>query len=137
MLIFLRRVLRRAPLLALILFIWLVLTVLSLVGRGRAYKNYSTEHGRLPGLSIVMRGIHDHVYPWSEGPDDKTQKDGKDKKEDPASSGKEQDTEAADAADQDSKDQGGDAPVLEKVLQHPGPALVPGQHHHPVVLLQI
>ena len=65
MLIFLRRVLRRAPLLALILFIWLVLTVLSLVGRGRAYKNYSTEHGRLPGLSIVMRGIHDHVYPWS------------------------------------------------------------------------
>ena len=65
MLIFLRRVLRRAPLLALILFIWLVLTVLSLVGRGRAYKDYSTEHGRLPGLSIVMRGIHDHVYPWS------------------------------------------------------------------------
>lgn len=65
MLIFLRRVLQRAPLLALILFIWLVLTVLSLIGRGRAYKNYSTEHGRLPGLSIVMRGIHDHVYPWS------------------------------------------------------------------------
>lgn len=65
MLIFLRRVLQRAPLLALILFIWLVLTVLSLIGRGRAYKDYSTEHGRLPGLSIVMRGIHDHVYPWS------------------------------------------------------------------------
>lgn len=60
-----QRVLQRAPLLSLILFIWLLLTILSLVGRKGAYKDYSTEHGRLPGLSLVMRGIHDHVYPWS------------------------------------------------------------------------
>ena len=59
------RVLQRAPLLSLILFIWLLLTILSLVGRKGAYKDYSTEHGRLPGLSLVMRGVHDHVYPWS------------------------------------------------------------------------
>lgn len=59
------RVLQRAPLLILILFIWFVLTVLSLIGRLGPYSEYSTEHGRLPGLSIVMRGIHDHVYPWS------------------------------------------------------------------------
>ena len=59
------RILRRAPLLTLILFIWLVLTILSLVGRLGPYRGYSTEHGRLPGLSIVMQGIHDHVYPWS------------------------------------------------------------------------
>lgn len=65
MLRFLRRVVRRAPLLTLILIIWLVLTVLAFVGRKGAYKEYSTEHGRLPGLSIVMRGLHDHVYPWS------------------------------------------------------------------------
>ena len=61
----LHRILQKAPLLTLILFIWLVLTILSLIGRGRAYRDYSTEGGRLPGLSIVMRGIHDHVYPWS------------------------------------------------------------------------
>lgn len=66
----LQRVLRGAPLLTLILLIWLVLTVLSLLGRGGAYKEYSTEHGRLPGLSVVMRGIHDHVYPWSDSPGD-------------------------------------------------------------------
>ena len=68
MLTVLRRIIRRAPLLTLILFIWFVLTVMSLIGRGRAYKNYDTDHGRLPGLSIVMRGLHDHVLPWSKKP---------------------------------------------------------------------
>ena len=62
----LRMIVRRAPLLAMILFIWFVLTILSFVGRGRAYSNYSTEHGKLPGVSLVMRGIHDHVLPWSQ-----------------------------------------------------------------------
>ena len=32
---------------------------------------------------------------------------------------------------------GGDLPLLEEILQNTGPALIPGQHHHPVVLLQI
>lgn len=61
----LRDFLRKAPLLCGILLVWLILTLLSFVGRGRAYKNYSTEHGKLPGLSLVMRGLHDHVLPWS------------------------------------------------------------------------
>ena len=65
----LKRIMQRAPLLVLILLIWLVLTVLALVGRGRAYRDYSTQHGRVPALSLVMRGIHDHIYPWSEAPD--------------------------------------------------------------------
>ena len=68
MLTVLKRIFRRAPLLVLILLIWLVLTVLALIGRGRAYREYSTQHGRVPALSLVMRGIHDHVYPWSEAP---------------------------------------------------------------------
>ncbi len=109
MLQILRRIIQKAPLLVLIVFISLVLTVLALVGRSGPYKEYSTQHGRIPVISVVMRGIHDHVYPWSEGSEDKTQEDGKDKKEDPASSDKEQNTEASDAADQDGKDQGGDA----------------------------
>ena len=68
MLTVLKRIFRRAPLLVLILLIWLVLTVLALIGRGRAYREYSTQHGRVPALSLVMRGIHDRIYPWSEAP---------------------------------------------------------------------
>ena len=60
-----RRMLQKAPLLAAVLLMWLFLTILSLVGRGHAYRNYSTEHGRLPGLSLVMQGLHDHVLPWT------------------------------------------------------------------------
>ena len=33
--------------------------------------------------------------------------------------------------------QSGNIPLLKEVLQNAGPALIPGQHHHPVVLLQI
>ena len=94
------RVIQRAPLLILILFIWFVLTVLSLIGRFGPYRGYSTEHGRLPGLSIVMRGIHDHVYPWS-----------KDYKSGPADGAKEtakgtaaQEGSASDKADQKDED---------------------------------
>lgn len=60
--------LRKAPLLAAILLLWLLLTILSVAGRRGAYRNYSTDHGRLPGLSLVMQGIHDHVMPWSQAP---------------------------------------------------------------------
>ena len=52
MLTVLKRIFRRAPLLVLILLIWLVLTVLALIGRGRAYREYSTQHGRIPALSL-------------------------------------------------------------------------------------
>lgn len=78
MLRFLRMVARRAPLLAAILLIWLILTILSLAGRTGAYRNYSTEGLRLPGLSLVMRGIHDRVMPWSEAPVGADKKAGKD-----------------------------------------------------------
>ena len=61
----LRRIPGSAPLLFLILLVWLLLTVLSVIGPKEAYREYSTEHGKLPRLSVVMRGIHDHVYPWS------------------------------------------------------------------------
>lgn len=64
-----REFLRRAPLLALILLIWLILSIVSFAGRRGPYKNYSTKGGRLPGLSLVMQGIHDHVMPWSAGPE--------------------------------------------------------------------
>lgn len=70
MLQFLRILMRRAPLLAGILLIWILTAVLALAGRGRGYKNYSTRYGRLPGVSVVMRGIHDHVMPWTEVPGD-------------------------------------------------------------------
>ena len=64
-----REFLRRAPLLALILLIWLILSIVSLAGRRGPYRNYSTNGGRLPGLSLVMQGIHDHVMPWSAAPE--------------------------------------------------------------------
>ena len=94
------RVLQRAPLLTLILFIWLVLTVLSLIGRLGPYRGYSTEHGRLPGLSIVMRGIHDHVYPWSKDYKSAAADDTGKKKEDTAAGTGHEGGSAADKADQ-------------------------------------
>lgn len=65
---FLRLFFQRAPLLASILLIWFLMAVLALAGRAGGYRNYSTRHGRLPGISVVMRGIHDHVLPWSKAP---------------------------------------------------------------------
>lgn len=80
MLLFLRRMLQRAPLLAAVLLTWLLLTILSLAGRARgAYRDYSTEHGRLPGLSLVMQGLHDHVMPWSGAPAGKAGDEARDK----------------------------------------------------------
>lgn len=53
---------------ALILFLWVILTILSIVGRRGAYRSYSTGHGFSPGVLFVMQGIHDHVMPWSAPP---------------------------------------------------------------------
>ena len=41
----LRRIPGSAPLLFLILLVWLLLTVLSVIGPKEAYREYSTEHG--------------------------------------------------------------------------------------------
>lgn len=65
---FLRMFFQRAPLLASILLIWFLMAVLAVAGRAGGYRNYSTQYGRLPGVSVVMRGIHDHVMPWSKAP---------------------------------------------------------------------
>ena len=62
----LRELLREAPLLSLILVIWFLTAVIAIAGRGHGYRNYSTKHGMLPGVSVVMRGIHDHVAPWTD-----------------------------------------------------------------------
>ena len=59
-------ILRSAPLLVLIALIWIILSVLSLVGRGKAYETYVSEDKFAPGVSIFMRGLHDHVLPWSD-----------------------------------------------------------------------
>ena len=45
----LRRIPGSAPLLFLILLVWLLLTVLSVIGPKEAYREYSTEHGKLSG----------------------------------------------------------------------------------------
>lgn len=62
----LRMIFSRAPLLVLIILIWIILSVLSIVGRGKAYKSYASEDKFAPGISIFMRGLHDHVLPWSD-----------------------------------------------------------------------
>lgn len=62
----LRELLREAPLLSFILVIWFLTAVIAIAGRGHGYRNYSTKHGMLPGASVVMRGIHDHVAPWTD-----------------------------------------------------------------------
>ncbi|MDO5133159.1 MAG: GDSL-type esterase/lipase family protein [Eubacteriales bacterium] len=64
----LRELVRGAPLLCLLLLMWLLLTVVSVFGRGRAYSAYSSQYGKIPGVSVVMRGLHDHVLPWSPAP---------------------------------------------------------------------
>ncbi len=69
MLRFLYSVVKKAPLFTAILLVWLILTILAITGRGRAYKNYSSDYGRHPLVSVVMRGIHDHVMPWTDTPD--------------------------------------------------------------------
>ena len=69
MLRFLYSVVKKAPLFTAILLVWLILTVLAITGRGRAYKNYASDYGRHPLVSVVMRGIHDHVMPWTDTPD--------------------------------------------------------------------
>lgn len=58
-------ILKRAPLLAAVLLIWILLSALALLGRGRGYRAYKEDFGRHPAVSVVMRGIHDHVFPWS------------------------------------------------------------------------
>ena len=64
---------KKAPLLCAIFLVWVILTILALAGRGRAYRKYAEDFGRHPLVSVVMRGIHDHVMPWSEGsPEDET-----------------------------------------------------------------
>lgn len=60
-------IVKRAPLLVSILLVWIILSILAFAGRGRAYKQYSADFGKHPAVSVVMRGIHDHVMPWSEG----------------------------------------------------------------------
>lgn len=62
----LRMIFRRAPLLVLIILIWIILSVLSIAGRGKAYRSYASEDKFAPGISIFMRGLHDHVLPWSD-----------------------------------------------------------------------
>ena len=114
MLRLLRTFLRRAPLCAGILLVWLLLTAVSIAGRaGGAYQGYSTGHGKLPGLSIVMRGIHDHVAPWST-PDQKSSdsKSSDSKSFDSKKSGakesgaEESDAEGSDTKESDAKNSG-------------------------------
>ena len=68
MLKFLYMIMKKAPLLCAIFLVWVILTILALTGRGRGYRKYSEDFGRHPLVSVVMRGIHDHVMPWSESP---------------------------------------------------------------------
>ena len=64
MLKLLSMIFRRAPLLVLIVLIWILLSVLSFAGRGKAYRKYVLEDRHCPGVSIVMRGLHDKILPW-------------------------------------------------------------------------
>ena len=68
MLRFLFTIMKKAPLLCAIFLVWVILTVLALTGRSRGYKKYAEDFGRHPLVSVVMRGIHDHVMPWSDSP---------------------------------------------------------------------
>lgn len=61
----LRLILKKAPLLTSVLLVWLILTIIAFVCRGRAYQNYAEDYGKHPGVSVVLRGFHDHVMPWS------------------------------------------------------------------------
>ena len=68
MLRFLFTIMKKAPLLCAIFLVWVILTILALTGRGRGYRKYNEDFGRHPLVSVVMRGIHDHVMPWSDSP---------------------------------------------------------------------
>ena len=107
MLKFLYMIMKKAPLLCAIFLVWVILTVLALTGRSRGYKKYAEDFGRHPLVSVVMRGIHDHVMPWSESPPevemaDAEPADNGTQAQDPAVSGQENTdgTEQTDISDQ-------------------------------------
>ena len=102
----LRLILKRAPLLVGVLLVWLIFTIIAFVCRGRAYRNYAEDYIRHPGVSVVMRGFHDHVMPWSDPPAIEDGGASEKDQTDPGDSAETSGEEAQKQADQDKADSG-------------------------------
>lgn len=115
----LRMIFRRAPLLVLIILIWIILSVLSIAGRGKAYKSYASEDKFAPGISIFMRGLHDHVLPWSDAKNTGKNRDSAEEPEDSVDTDK---TRLAsgeeDLPDENEKDAGKDSDSQKDVKEN-------------------
>lgn len=115
----LRMIFRRAPLLVLIILIWIILSVLSIAGRGKAYKSYASEDKFAPGISIFMRGLHDHVLPWSDEKSTGKNKNSAEEAEDSVDTEKTRLVSGEeDLPDENEKDPGKDSDAKKDVKEH-------------------
>jgi hypothetical protein len=55
---------RRYTLLCVLVITALPLMIMGWAGRNSLYSQYELAPLKEPGLALVMRGIHDGVYPW-------------------------------------------------------------------------
>ena len=60
---FLQLLWRRYTLLCILVLTSLPLTVIGWIGKDTVYKEYALDPAREPGLSLVLAGVHDGIYP--------------------------------------------------------------------------
>ena len=70
----LKKILMKIPLLLTLVLTSLVLSLVAYAGKDRGYRDYEVDPAQEPFLSVVLTGLHDHVYPWTD-PDRKTEKE--------------------------------------------------------------
>jgi lysophospholipase L1-like esterase len=70
----LKKILTKIPLLLTLVLTSLALSLVAYAGRDRGYRDYEVDPAQEPFLSVVLTGLHDHVYPWTD-PDRKTEKE--------------------------------------------------------------
>lgn len=78
----LKNFLKKIPLLVTLVLTSLFLSLVAYAGRGRGYRDYELDPASEPFLSLVLTGIHDHVYPWTD-PDRELAKE-EEKEDEPA-----------------------------------------------------
>ena len=62
----LKKFLKKIPLLLTLVLTSLLLSLVAYAGRARGYRDYELDPASEPILSLVLTGIHDHVYPWTD-----------------------------------------------------------------------
>ena len=63
-------VLRKIPLVILVIITMLVLSLVGNLGKIGPYKDLSYDFFKKPAVSLVFQGIHDDIYPWTVLPDE-------------------------------------------------------------------